>query len=270
MTSLNRNDTIYYRAFGKGYTCEYGSYTATINSSDYETVTISHESSKVEFNINTDELGTGSNPIYSFDTPSIEVYNSTDPSDYTEFELSEGKNTISNIDYGWSYGIVKLSYQSTYQTFTRTGATDYTKTITITKTNRWSRTTSSSDGIIDINLSKYNSSAVVYMDGLFQDCAVTRLNLSTFVFRRVISMVDMFKGCSRLTYIDLSNYTQADFTSNSIGSNGENATGMFLGCDSLNHIKCRQWFKDWCIKNQDTINLPNSLRDGNGTWEIYS
>ena len=44
---------------------------------------------------------------------------------------------------------------------------------------------------------------------------------------------------------------------------------MFDGCGSLNHIKCKQSFKDWCLTNQDRIKLPTTMREGgSGTWEI--
>ena len=44
---------------------------------------------------------------------------------------------------------------------------------------------------------------------------------------------------------------------------------MFKYCDKLNYIRCTQYFKDWCITNQDTINLPTSMREGgDGIWEI--
>lgn len=44
---------------------------------------------------------------------------------------------------------------------------------------------------------------------------------------------------------------------------------MFTLCDNLNYIRCKQAFKDWCIANQDTIELPTQMREGGGgTWDI--
>ena len=52
-------------------------------------------------------------------------------------------------------------------------------------------------------------------------------------------------------------------------SNATSFTDMFKFCNKLTHIKCKQSFKDWCITNQDTIKLPDAMREGgSGTWEI--
>ena len=49
----------------------------------------------------------------------------------------------------------------------------------------------------------------------------------------------------------------------------ENMYGMFAGCKSLNHITCKQSFKDWCWKYQNSIGLPTAMREGGtGTWTI--
>ena len=47
--------------------------------------------------------------------------------------------------------------------------------------------------------------------------------------------------------------------------------GMFGGCNKLNHITCKQAFKDWCITHQDAIELPTAMREGGtGTWTIVN
>ena len=52
-------------------------------------------------------------------------------------------------------------------------------------------------------------------------------------------------------------------------SNVTKATWMFHDCSSLNHITCKQAFKDWCITHQDEIELPAAMRNGGtGTWTI--
>ena len=46
---------------------------------------------------------------------------------------------------------------------------------------------------------------------------------------------------------------------------------MFNGCTNLNHIKCKQAFKDWCINNASSISLPDTMKEGGtGTWEIVA
>ena len=69
-----------------------------------------------------------------------------------------------------------------------------------------------------------------------------------------------------ITSFDLSNFDTSKVT---------NMYRMFNDCNKLNHIKCKQAFKDWCIKNQDTISLPNTMKNGTegavgsgANWEI--
>lgn len=70
----------------------------------------------------------------------------------------------------------------------------------------------------------------------------------------------MFGFCSSLGSLDLSNFDMSNSTS---------FNSMFIFCNKLTHIKCKQAFKDWCITKQDTINLPDAMREGgSGTWEI--
>ena len=46
---------------------------------------------------------------------------------------------------------------------------------------------------------------------------------------------------------------------------------MFGGCNKLKNIICKQVFKDWCITNQDAIELPAAMREGGtGTWTIVN
>lgn len=98
---------------------------------------------------------------------------------------------------------------------------------------------------------------------MFWNCTgLTSLDLSNFDTTKVTNMTSMFEYSPKLTSLDLSNFDTSNVTSMS---------KMFADCSSLSHIKCKQAFKDWCITNQDTISLPDAMREGgSGTWEIVS
>lgn len=112
-----------------------------------------------------------------------------------------------------------------------------------------------------LDLSKFNTDSCIDMESMFRNCSsLVSLDLSKFNTAKVKTMYRMFEGCSNLVLLDLSS-----FNINSV----EDYHFMFDGCDYLNHIKCKQAFKDWCITNQVTIRLPSAMREGgSGTWEI--
>ena len=120
------------------------------------------------------------------------------------------------------------------------------------------------NSLASLNLSNFDTSNVINMNGMFINCnSLVSLNLSNFDTSKVTNMSKMFYGCSRLRSLDLSNFN----TSSIYYPDRKNS--VFYGCNSLTTIRCKQAFKDWCIANQDTINLPTALREGgSGTWEI--
>lgn len=78
--------------------------------------------------------------------------------------------------------------------------------------------------------------------------------------KRLTSATSMFSGAKKLEWID--------FKNTSIDSSLKYFSSMFEQCNSLNKIICTEGFRDWCWKNQDTINLPNAMRQGGtGTWQ---
>ena len=97
-----------------------------------------------------------------------------------------------------------------------------------------------------------------YMFGRLFD--LRTLNISTFDTTNVKNMSYMFYECENLSELDLSSFNTIHTT---------DMRQMFAGCKKLKHIKCTQAFKDWCIKNELIISLPNAMREGgSGTWEI--
>ena len=113
----------------------------------------------------------------------------------------------------------------------------------------------------ELCLDNFNTSNVVDMFGMFSLCAsITKLDLSKFDTHNVRNMGYMFYVCDSLVELDLSNFTV---------DNVNHMTNMFQECKNLKYIKCKPSFKEWCIKNQDDIGLPLSMREaGDGIWDI--
>lgn len=112
--------------------------------------------------------------------------------------------------------------------------------------------------------SNWNTSNITSISNMFYNCkTLFKADLSSFDTSKVTSCNAMFYGCSDLTSLDLSNFDLSNVTEENSMIN------MFYGCSKLSKIKCKQAFKDWCISKQDTIKLPNAMREGgSGTWEI--
>ena len=73
---------------------------------------------------------------------------------------------------------------------------------------------------------------------MFKECSsLTKIDLSNFNTKNVTNMYSMFSGCSSLTKIDLSNFNTKKVT---------NMHDMFCGCLSLR--KESVIIKDWRIK----------------------
>ena len=120
--------------------------------------------------------------------------------------------------------------------------------------------------LTSLDVSKFDTSKVTNMYCMFYGCSgLTSLDVSKFDTSNVTDMSGMFYSCSGLTSLDVSGFDTSKVT---------NMNDMFRKCDKLTHIKCKQSFKDWCIANKDTINLPQAMIDGTvGTdsscnWEI--
>ena len=119
------------------------------------------------------------------------------------------------------------------------------------------------NSLVSLDLSNFDTSNITEADYLFGNChSLTSLDLSSFNTSNLIQANGLFTGCSKLVSLDLSNFDMSKATA---------YTDMFNNCNKLNHIKCKQAFKDWCITNQDNISLPTAMREGgSGTWEIVA
>ena len=121
--------------------------------------------------------------------------------------------------------------------------------------------------IISFDFFKYKTSNVTNMQSMFDGCSgLTTLDLSSFDTSNVTNMNQMFRDCTSLTSLDLSNFDTSNVTK---------MYNMFNGCSKLSKIKCKQAFKDWCIKNRKTISLPDTMISGSvgavgsgSNWEI--
>lgn len=94
--------------------------------------------------------------------------------------------------------------------------------------------------LTEIDLSKFDTSNVIYMDSMFMGCTLLReLDLSNFDTSNVTSMDEMFGFCSSLTELDLSSFDTANVSS---------MKGMFESCRSLSSVD---------ISNFDTSNVTD-------------
>lgn len=119
----------------------------------------------------------------------------------------------------------------------------------------------SCNSLTSIDLSSFDTSNISNMFKSFANCSsLVSLDLKSFDTSNLTSVTSLFEGCTSLETLDLSNFDMSKVTS---------YNNMFKNCTSLSTIKCKQAFKDWCITNQDSIQLPTAMREGgSGTWEI--
>ena len=124
----------------------------------------------------------------------------------------------------------------------------------------------SCSGLTSLDLTNFDTSKVSRMDYMFCQCSrLTSLDLSNFNTSKVTNMSHMFRECSNLTSLDLSNFNTTNVT---------RMISMFSNCIKLTHIKCKQAFKDWCLTNQTNIDLPETMvngtvgNDSSYNWEI--
>ena len=113
-----------------------------------------------------------------------------------------------------------------------------------------------------LNVKYIDTSHVVSLKEAFYDVKnLKELDLSIWDTSNIETTEGMFANCESLSSLDVSNFDMSKV--------GNNCGSMFSGCNKLKHIKCTQAFKDWCIKNELIISLPNAMREGgSGTWEI--
>ena len=106
-----------------------------------------------------------------------------------------------------------------------------------------------------------DTSEVTVIDQMFKSCStLTSLDLSNLDTSKVAFMVETFWDCSALTSLDLSNIDVSRI---------KFAANMFDGCYALTRIRCTTAFRDWCWANRYDIILPSAMRSGgSGTWEL--
>ena len=191
----------------------------------------------------------GNNNLYLIERPSpYSIINET-----KTIQLSEGWNEIPDLKYGFYIDLFHHPYY-----------------------------------VEKIDVSEYDTSNIVYMNLIFANLSLTELNLRNFNTTNTIDMSCMFANCDKIVELDLSSFDT---------SKVEYVRYMFAGCRSLvrldlsnfdansfqdyvhifylsiniNYIKCRKEFKDWCIKHQDEIDLPEAMCEGgDGVWDIIN
>ena len=107
--------------------------------------------------------------------------------------------------------------------------------------------------IIEIDLSKFDSSSVKDMRAMFQGCtSLTSLNLNSFNTSSVINMFSMFQDCENLISLDLSS-----FDTSLVKDIGK----MFYNCKNLNNLD---------LKNFNTSSVLEMHNVFNGCYSLAS
>lgn len=135
------------------------------------------------------------------------------------------------------------------------------------------------DTLLQIDLSEFDTSEVVYMDSMFYGCnAVWDIDLSNFDTSKVTDMHNMFNGCSSLTSLDLSSFDTSKVwymaymfsgcsalhsldISNFIFRSGVSTTSMFSGIPTNCEI---------LVKNQTAKNFVLGVRSDLTNVQIKS
>lgn len=166
--------------------------------------------------------------------------------------LSEGWNEIPDLKYGF-YVNVLISDNLIIENM---DLSDYDTSNIVDMTFMFANIS-----LTELNLRSFNTSNTINMSCMFANCdKLVELDLSSFDTRRVDEIIYMFAGCRSLVRLDLSNFDASNFKS---------YAHIFYLSININYIKCRKEFKDWCLKHQDEIDLPESMREGgDGIWEI--
>ena len=117
--------------------------------------------------------------------------------------------------------------------------------------------------LTSINFINFDTSNVTIAESAFRNCSsLTSLDLSNWNTGNLIYTQNMFYRCENLETLNLKNFDM---------SKASSYKNMFGGCNKLKNITCKQAFKDWCITNQDAIELPTAMREGGtGTWTIVN
>lgn len=84
----------------------------------------------------------------------------------------------------------------------------------------------------ELDLSKFNTSRVTNMKGMFRGSSLKELDLSSFDTSKVTDMRDMFSNCSRIEKINLSSFDTSKVT---------NMQGMFEKCSRLKSLDLRNF-----------------------------
>jgi len=95
------------------------------------------------------------------------------------------------------------------------------------------------DGLLELDLSGFDTSHVKNMMAMFSGCDVVNLDVSSFDTSNVTNMVGMFNYCQALLELDLSNFDT---------SNVKTMSEMFSGCEALQKLDVRSF---------DTSNVTN-------------
>ena len=247
-------------------------------------VDLSNYYNKTEIDTKFDEVGTGGSitidavkqtNIPQDNTGLYFIYEEDIPEGSFFFKIISSHNKITIMDK--EYDIIPLRYNyiiSDTNTLTNNGSWIPTRYKYQYNLIYWSLSTgfdtsnvtdmsrmfSTCPSLQSLDLSSFDTSNVTNMYQMFKDCiSLQSLDLSSFDTSNVTDMRYMFSSCLSLQSLDLSKFDTSKVTR-------MDCMFGFSKNNKISYIKCKQAFKDWCIANNDTINLKTNLDDI--TWDI--
>ena len=136
-------------------------------------------------------------------------------------KLENGENKLTDWNYGFyvNSGIGQYQYQITSFDFSKYDTTN------VTNMNGMFQGCS---GLTSLDLSNFDTAKVTDMSTMFNTCpSLTSLDLSSFNTSKVTTMSHMFWNCSGLTSLDVTNFDTSKVTTMS---------HMFSSCESLTSL----------------------------------
>ena len=129
----------------------------------------------------------------------------------------------------------------------------------------------STSGITKIDLSNFDTSNVLSMEGMFQNCQdLEYLNLNGMKTSSVNNMESMFEGCKKLESLDLSSFeTSSVLNMKNMFNNCENLAYLDVSSFDTSSVSDMTQMFSFC-KNLESIDVSNFIIHYANTYQMFS
>lgn len=173
-------------------------------------------------------------------------------------DVFEGKqvSSIYKIYDGWYWDKLTVPWYDEREYITNVKVVDVIKPLA---TKNWFY---ECYNLVKADLSKLDTSSVMYMDDMFYDCyKLVDINLSNFNTSTVRSMNGMFSGCNSLANLDLSSFNT---------SNVEDMGEMFYRCYNIKQVRLGDSFVWKGANAYLPQQSPDRIPGADGKWYAES